>query len=101
MTTHEALIAAREKIADRKNWCRGSLALLPNRQIASPRNPNAVKWCALGACYSIPRMAELAIWQLELAATELYNTVVISVNDRIGHKAVLRLFDHAIGATNA
>jgi hypothetical protein len=114
MTTKEYLIAARAKITDESNWTQHALA----RDVygsEKPRNhpladdihwkgidgryPQACSFCAMGAVQAVTPIEheKEACGALNAAARHLYNDISIpSVNDELGHAAVLACFDKAI-----
>ena len=106
----DVLIRARERISDKRRWQRHALASEgPNgaRLVCAPGDPRAVRWCAVGALE-----AELSTsirtsptgWRFTLneplyahAMSRLQQVGdVMRTNDRLGHAAVLALFDAAI-----
>jgi hypothetical protein len=109
MTTKDQLIAARAKIADRRNWTQHVLARdingssdHPSKNVffgLSPRDPAACQWCAVGAIQAVTTTEEddkAAFALVGIAARQLYGQHPSTVNDDIGHDAVLACFDKAI-----
>ena len=94
---------ARSLIADDRLWCRRHLAEDVNGVSVSPTSASAVKRCGLGAviaaAYQLTQDFDAAD-QLGLEALgPRYGAVtLIHVNDKIGHAAVLALFDEVIAA---
>lgn len=87
------LIVSKERISDENNWCRGRFFL---------EGPDGkMRMCALGAlsddnllytsiCAQAKLVLREACWQLHHS----YN--VSGINDMLGHKAVMELYDKAI-----
>ncbi len=93
----KALQDARAKIADRKHWTRGAFARNERGKGVSEMAPDAVRWCAIGSLWSLNRPAVTEGLVLLLsAAFELFDMDAMQVNDTLGHKAVLRMYDRAI-----
>lgn len=97
------LKAARLKIADREHWCRGDYAQNAAGIATDPNYRDADRFCALGACrwaggvrarYYHNDDVDRAIGFLGNEVPE--GTSVATVNDVMGHAAVLALFDRAI-----
>lgn len=80
------LIKARALIEDEGNWCKYALHDAHGRH------------CALGAVQAATRHNRLAaVVALAHSAEALFGTSsVADVNNKIGHAAVKRLYDHAI-----
>ena len=116
-TATELLTEAREFIAEPERWCQGYLALDGHgKRIQPGLVTNVARCCGLGAAelaaarhglveswLELTRSAEL----LELAASDLYPpsaehdelSPVAYVNDKLGHAAILRVYDAAIAAS--
>jgi hypothetical protein len=82
----KSLQKAQDLIRDRKDWCRGTY-----------HDETGLRFCAVGACqyadeHEWPRLEML----LNMSAYELYFSTVVTVNDIMGHAAVMTVFDHAI-----
>jgi hypothetical protein len=105
----EVLIKARERITDRRRWQRHALASEgPNtgRLVCAPGDPRAVRWCAVGALEAElttarpgPKGGRFTLNEpLYAHAMSRLQQVgdVMRTNDRLGHAAVLALFDAAI-----
>jgi hypothetical protein len=92
---------AKELIQDKRQWCRGYLAVDAYGDSADPITKEAVKRCALGALVAAAyELTNNGVRSCELAVNALRplcgsNTVVL-VNDHRGHAAVLALFDEAM-----
>lgn len=96
----EDLWAARELLADPGRWTQGVYARDERGAKMPPEDVRAVCWCALGAL-----LRPEATWQADFvrggaflvqAADELFRSTPSGVNDRLGHAAVLRIYDRAI-----
>jgi hypothetical protein len=115
MTTKTDLLAARAKITDESNWTQGVMARDANgddKPRSHPladdihwegidgRYPQACQWCALGAVQAVTTTIDYeqdASSALNAAARHLHGGISIaSVNDELGHAAVLACFDKAI-----
>lgn len=95
------LIAARAKIEDPERWTQGQLARGASGHPQRPSSPNAVCWCAQGACYAVASsewMARDALYLLNDAAKRDGCKAIWTMNDRAknAHGRVLVAFDHAI-----
>lgn len=99
-TTKAILTHAYELLKDKENWARGTMWADAN---GNPTTPEAaVKACALGAVrlYGEDYLySDEAARVLDKVAEELYPAYgdLVSVNDDKGHKAILRLFERALG----
>lgn len=94
MNTAEKLRAAKALIADQKNWCQGVFYRIGEN----------TQRCGIGAL----DISNSAINRngperelLEKAAKVLYGTTVYSVNDHIGHPAVMAVYSRAIELAEA
>jgi hypothetical protein len=74
------LIAAKKRIENSENWCRGAFEL------------NG-RMCALGA---LLMSKQNAIPVLRRSAKELFGLAAVQVNDYLGHAAVMQMYDLAI-----
>lgn len=91
--------AAKAKIADEAHWTTGVFARNLAGASVLPDNPNAVRYCAFGACEAVIPSTWDTI-ELIRAAKELFSMPVTGVNDRLGHAAVMQMFDRAIELAN-
>lgn len=101
--------AARKLIEDEDNWCTGSyckrksggtgfVASYPVDDVSEYR------FCAIGALMQVCslELRDGDDWVMDIfnalgdAALELYGDSIAHVNDRIGHQAVLRIYDKLI-----
>jgi hypothetical protein len=110
MTTtvqNQVLIDARALIADRAHWTSGTLARNADGHHVDWYDHSAAKWCAMGAIY---RAAYDLVGDPK-EATRIGNKVaqrvcpprwlhgrLPTINDGLGHAAVLALFDKALQA---
>lgn len=100
MTPKEALVAARQLIADPKNFCQGTYALDAGGCAAGWSSDDAVAFCAVGAVYKVTRSwtPDDALDLLNKAAGAAFTSSLVNVNDLLGHASVLKMFDLAIQA---
>lgn len=101
LTVKEVLIQARKKIEDPKNWCQVYAALNQAGNPVEPDELTACHFCAYGAIGSVAGLKNLKLKQetekiLGNAAQSLFKVGVITVNDSMGHEAILKVFDKAI-----
>lgn len=106
LTTLEVLIAARELIADEKRWCVGQSALKADGFPCQSQDPEAVRWCAIGAPRKFCGRSEEGdrLWFEVVDALRSVSgesSPAFDVNDRQGHAATLAMFDRAISASRA
>jgi hypothetical protein len=99
MKTSEILAMARALIANEKHWCQGAYAARASGGYTDPLDPEATQWCALGACVKITGGME-GRWNAArdalYAARGAGELSVVRVNDKLGHAAVMHLYDKAI-----
>ncbi len=102
---HQLLQDARALIADPKNWTQGAYARDKDGINVGTSSPQAVCFCGNGALMHAHAMAEpglgyQAAWDamdaLGCTARRVHGLAVESVNDRLGHPAVLALYDLAM-----
>lgn len=96
MDEKERLIAARELISDPAKWTTGYYARTANGQCTNSENPDAVCWCAFGALWKVSNSRSNSANLLETAANHLFHEDVVTVNDVMGHEAILKVYDLAI-----
>lgn len=97
MSTVEILKEARAKIA--KGWTRGWFAADSHNRPCEPRNPDACRWCSMGAIYACATQNESGIdAAMAIRASLPDGTYSIAVwNDAQGSAfPVLELFDKTI-----
>lgn len=102
MTNPETLILiqARALISDEEHWTQGIFAATASGRATLYNAPNADRWCAMGAIRKVslgyePNMLN-PITMLDAAASEMFQTTMVGVNDCFGHKQVLEVYDLAI-----
>lgn len=88
MSTVHKLRAAKALIEDPAHWCQGAAALDKNGRSCGLYE--AVRWCVLGACW---HENVKDYWLLE---ADVNRHGLVWINDRLGHKAIMELFDRAI-----
>lgn len=89
---------AAQRITDPNRWCQGALARDKNGAEISPRRRGAKSWDVLGAVFKAariepdaedgPHCADVCAC-IDLAAQRLYKCPAETVNDVIGHRAVM------------
>jgi hypothetical protein len=105
--TKQILIEARELISDKVRWTTEIYASDTNapgtygRKHQYGNEPGAVCWCAFGAVQKVTGSdSNMRLVNTELvltrAADELFKDTVTQVNDRLGHEAVMQMYDRAI-----
>lgn len=120
----EALLRiAQARIQNIGSWCTGHLALDSQRQVRglTAKHPHASAWCALGALLAcidehrsrddarrdvvndpiwngaVKTLADVAVHEMGAETRGLADySVIIQVNDGMGHTAVMEMFDRAI-----
>ncbi len=99
--TRPILERARALIADKNQWCRGSLVKDAHGRQVDPWDTTAVRRCAYGALIAaalelvadVNQARDLA----DAIAKEFHGTSwLITTNDIGGHRAVLALFDFVL-----
>ena len=94
-----ALVRAKARIADRRNWCRYTL----KHTLPSGR----VQYCAGGAFWADDpnksRADEFACYPALMEATEALfpGWHIMDVNNTLGHAAVMQVYDKAIDMARA
>lgn len=112
MTAADILKAAKARIADPANWVQTNYAVNAEGVSVGEADPEACKFCAKGAMYAalwasfspdalLPEESRQAFMigsaLLNDAALQNYHRMsIISVNDDLGHDAVMRCYDAAI-----
>jgi hypothetical protein len=97
MTPHEVLVAARELIADERNWIKGEY---------SRRVEGRLCYCAYGAVRTVSDAADYKVFDrawnaLESTVPDKHELSPIHFNDDLDttHADILAMFDRAIEAT--
>lgn len=102
MTDIEILIAARDLISNPARWTQNFLAKDEYEYHVDPLSPDAVCWCAFGAIEKVGDdwksflLGKGASKFLVEASEELFRDGVSTVNDTLGHQAILAVYDRAI-----
>lgn len=102
--TVEALRIAKTRIADPDHWCQRSFARDASGEDVGWYSQYAVKWCAEGALRATVGDAHEVSDLLTAAAREVLGKAVSdiapvpTVNDQLGHDAVMEMYDRAIEA---
>ena len=87
MTEREALCIARKLISNRLHWCK--------HDFHTTNMFGMHQYCAVGALRQVGG-GDYGRHFLEQAAYQMYGKPVLSVNDELGHRAMLKVYDHAI-----
>lgn len=101
MTRLEAIDKIQELIRDeRQHWCQFTLAKTIDDHPCSLMDPAAAKWCLAGALRHVcddqwPAVNELMPVVMLAIESEYPGSGMASVNDRIGHTAVMQVLDRA------
>lgn len=85
----EKLIAARALIEDESHWCQGMNACRADGTPCPARSPEAMSWCAMGACYACDANEASLCSVPGVGSLPHYN-------DSRTHADVLDLFTYAI-----
>lgn len=104
MASADILRAARARIEDPKNWTTKAFAKDAKGNAVFGDSDKAVCWCALGAVDAEIRgviKIDPAKYLFDVCGRLFDVDEVSIVNDRFGHRAVLKLFDAAIAAAEA
>lgn len=102
---HELLIDAKARIQDPAHWTQEYLARDERGFVVSHYEPTACKWCAMGSLFLSAATVPTHVYQdadraLDDAAEALYPGVPYPVvNDRLGHEAIMAVYDRAIQLT--
>lgn len=100
-----ALMEAKAKIKNRQRWAVGTTGATAAGECVLATNPAAARWCAVGAVKVVrPGTANLSVYDaamkfLRRAARAVGgpNCPPQCVNDDMGHRATMDMFDVAIG----
>lgn len=98
----ENLVAARAKIADSKNWIRGTPARDALGWPVSSDSKSACKYCGVGALLAVSPLNNKDLFKNSYAALVASSDALYSernvakVNDALGHEAILWVYDRAI-----
>lgn len=93
---------ARALIADKDNWATGWMAYNMAGEQTPPESVTACRFCALGAVYRAAKelkhkeLRSEALNLLSFEAKRLFAMRLDQMNDVMGHKAVMKVFDAAI-----
>lgn len=86
---------ALELICDSNKWTRGAYARDKDDVVVELRDASATKYCVRGAMMLVGcSIGDYT--RAELMAIEMYDHSLISVNDRIGHKAVIQVLESCV-----
>ena len=97
MKASEALRKAKALIEDPQHWCQGVYAKGKSGREVDVKSRYADQWCAAGAMDKVnPRNTFSGDLYLNRAARDLYDQHFITVNDRLAHMDVMRMYDRAI-----
>ena len=95
---------SKSKLQKEDNWCKNATALDKNNNKVSPTSKDAVKFCSLGIIRNVLSSERYHICfsdvysVLETATISKFKTInsPTLVNDGLGHKAVIDIYDEAI-----
>ncbi len=102
-----ALRAARELITPPERWTTGHLARNAQHYPVNDDDPTATCWCAIGAIRHVlgltanQGMPSSVLWPINDAARARDHYSIATINDYLGHDAVLDAFDYAISRLEA
>lgn len=100
MNEYDVLEQARNKIADPKNWTKRAYARDTAGNKLMGDSPRAVSWCAVGALISVAGNKDSSLRAhilLDQKAAEVFDgNGIMYLNDELGHKNVLDVFDKAL-----
>lgn len=94
-----ALIRARDRISPPGRWVRRRLAVTRSGNTIGPRTPGAAAWCAIGSLEAEIKDRNVLLSArslLDMEARGVGRSGIVSVNDGIGKKKTLEVFDRAI-----
>ncbi|UTS52108.1 hypothetical protein [Synechococcus phage BUCT-ZZ01] len=97
----ETLIAAKDLIKDKKNWCRVNRAQNKKGQYVDPWHRSACQFCAVGAVQKVANYdnniyTSPEVVLLNNVSRQIFGRAVFMVNDEYGHDEVMQVFDKAI-----
>lgn len=102
----EALIKARDKIANEESWTKGSDAKDAKDHSVGFRSEEAVKWCLFGAIRAVEDSDDLIFWVGEKASSKLPKGKVCGIdrcscnittfNDTGNHERVIGFLNEMI-----
>jgi hypothetical protein len=105
---HQIVARAVELIADEANWTRGSLARTRDGSRCGWSDPEATRYCALGALgraaaelvvsYDQSHFFAMQAARYVLAANNLAGYCLPSINDVRGHAAIVAMFRKALAS---
>lgn len=98
MKLSASLQRLRRRITPKAKWCKGELARDAQRRPCKPASRLATRWDAVGVIAKLG-CAPARHWartKLEQLAQETHQISLSAVNDQLGHRAVLALYDLAI-----
>lgn len=104
MNVKENLIAARAKIADIKDWITGTYVANICGVTVEVDSKEACRYCGVGALMVVIPIAEGDLFSRSLGALSKSSEFLFSdqsvsrVNDKLGHEAILKIYDHAINS---
>lgn len=101
MAPIEAITEAGRLIANPAHWCQGALARTRSGIPVAPTSTRAKAWDSIGVIYKVARCrlsdpdsmsintVGPVLFALEMAAGRLYRRGIVTVNDEMGHEAVM------------
>lgn len=103
----EILKRAKDRLSKKSNWCQYALATNPHGTVVPEINPDAVRWCLLGAL-DIARIDfglnrdDICVPLLKIApeifptTDKKFLTSLQTINDELGYDAVIEFLEKCI-----
>ena len=101
MTKLEILRGARKLVANPSTWLRGSMAVNQAGHSTDPMSPYAVRFCSVGAIWHVAGDMNEAFNITREMGKNADGLSLMSVNDRKGQIAALKMFDKEIAKEEA
>ena len=109
MNLAKQLLAAKAVIEDPQHWTHRYYATDDQGIEIDPTNQRACRWCATGAIMKgLPQWSWINSFKesdaaklLDGVSKYLFSVGLISVNDKIGHEAVMAVYDESIAQAKA
>lgn len=102
MDALKVLKQAKALIEDKSNWTQKTYARDCNGDSVPAINSEAVCFCSVGAIANVTYQSASLAKHLQAetyvdnCALDLYGMTMVHVNDQLGHRAVMNMFDEAI-----
>jgi hypothetical protein len=108
MTPAEMLRAAKAKIGEPDSWCMGSEAVNASDEAEDPTDPEACRWCSIGAVIAVGGIGSPYVFTLLDDAAKAMGKggklglrAAALLNDTTDHATVMKMFDRAIELAEA